>query len=105
MNGQDAPECIPLVLEPQSRLYTDPVIVFDFRSLYPSIMIAYNICFCTCLGRLMPGQGQDNEKKLGAASSFSLPRGLLDSLKSKLAITPNEVMFLESSVRQGLLPR
>lgn len=49
---QKAPECIPLTLEPQSRFYTDPVVVLDFQSLYPSIMIAYNYCFSTCLGRV-----------------------------------------------------
>jgi DNA polymerase zeta len=49
---QRAAECIALTLEPQSRFYTDPVVVLDFQSLYPSIMIAYNYCFSTCLGRL-----------------------------------------------------
>lgn len=47
-----APECIPLTLEPESCFYTDPVLVVDFQSLYPSIMIAYNYCFSTCLGRV-----------------------------------------------------
>lgn len=47
-----APEYIALNLEPESRLYTHPVVVLDFQSLYPSIMIAYNYCFSTCLGRL-----------------------------------------------------
>ena len=47
-----AAECIQLNIEPDSRLYTDPVLVLDFRSLYPSIMIAYNYCFSTCLGRV-----------------------------------------------------
>jgi len=39
---QNAPECIPLVMEPRSNFYTDPLLVLDFQSLYPSIIIAYN---------------------------------------------------------------
>jgi len=46
------PECIPLTLEPRSMFYTHPVVLLDFQSLYPSVMIAYNYCFSTCLGRL-----------------------------------------------------
>lgn len=39
---QNAAECIPLVMEPQSAFYKSPLLVLDFQSLYPSIMIAYN---------------------------------------------------------------
>lgn len=40
-----AAECIALVMEPVSKFYTDPVLVLDFQSFYPSIMIAYNYWF------------------------------------------------------------
>jgi DNA polymerase zeta len=43
VSQQQAPECVPLVMEPMSEFYSDPVLVLDFRSLYPSIIIAYNI--------------------------------------------------------------
>lgn len=47
-----APAALPLIMEPESKFYTDPMIVLDFQSLYPSIIIAYNYCFSTCLGRI-----------------------------------------------------
>lgn len=43
---QPAMEAMPLVMEPESRFYADgPVVVLDFQSLYPSQIIAYNLCF------------------------------------------------------------
>lgn len=50
--AQNVLECVALVLEPPKQYYTDPVLVFDFQSLYPSVMIAYNLCYTTCLGSL-----------------------------------------------------
>lgn len=47
-----APEYLPLILEPQSKIYFDPMIVLDFQSLYPSVIIAHNYCYSTCLGRV-----------------------------------------------------
>jgi DNA polymerase elongation subunit (family B) len=32
-----------IVLEPHKGHYKDPIIVYDFKSLYPSCIISYNI--------------------------------------------------------------
>jgi DNA polymerase zeta len=102
--AQLAPECLPLVMEPQSGFYHDPLLVLDFQSLYPSIIIAYNYCYSTCLGRLQSGQGEANVKKFGAAS-LQIPRGTLEHLREYLYVSPNEVMFIKPEVQVGVLPR
>ncbi|KAJ3347360.1 DNA-directed DNA polymerase delta [Allomyces javanicus] len=36
-----------IVLDPEPGLYTDPIGVLDFASLYPSCMIGYSLCYST----------------------------------------------------------
>ena len=85
---QPAMACLPLVMEPESKMYVDPVAVLDFQSLYPSMVIAYNLCFSTCLGRV-PDENElaeggetaawTNPRQLGC-STLALPPGLLPAL-------------------------
>ncbi|TKY61502.1 DNA polymerase zeta catalytic subunit [Spatholobus suberectus] len=98
--SQPAMECLPLVMEPESGFYSDPVVVLDFQSLYPSMIIAYNLCFCTCLGKVVAPKAST----LGV-SSFSPEQHVLQDLKDQILITPNGVMFVPSKVRRGVLPR
>lgn len=35
------------VIEPARGYYKDPIATLDFSSLYPSIMIAHNLCYTT----------------------------------------------------------
>ncbi|KAK1386104.1 DNA polymerase [Heracleum sosnowskyi] len=98
--SQPAMECLPLVMEPESGFYADPVVVLDFQSLYPSMMIAYNLCFCTCLGKVAPAKSNT----LGVSSYSPDPNVLLD-LKDEILLTPNGVMYVPSKVRRGVLPR
>lgn len=37
------------VIEPIRGYYTEPIATLDFSSLYPSIMIAHNLCYTTLL--------------------------------------------------------
>jgi DNA polymerase zeta len=77
---QNAAECMPLIMEPKSDFYNSPLLVLDFQSLYPSIMIAYNYCYSTCLGRVVDFKGQN---KLGVTDLARVP-GLLGTMESDI---------------------
>lgn len=98
---QNALECLPLVMEPQSDFYTSPLLVLDFQSLYPSVMIAYNYCYSTFLGRAASWRGRD---KMGFMDYLRKPR-LLELLKDKINIAPNGIMYAKQEVRQSLLAK
>nr|XP_011466294.1 PREDICTED: DNA polymerase zeta catalytic subunit isoform X2 [Fragaria vesca subsp. vesca] len=98
--SQPAMECIPLVMEPESGFYADPVVVLDFQSLYPSMIIAYNLCYSTCLGKVAP-----SESNTLGVSSFSPDPHDLHDLKDQILLTPNGVMYVPAKVRKGVLPR
>lgn len=89
--NQPAMECLPLVMEPESKFYADPVIVLDFQSLYPSMVIAYNLCFCTCLGKIKPPR----EHTLGV-SSYAPDLSTLRKFKHELLMAPNGVVYVPS---------
>lgn len=101
VGAQNALECLPLVMEPQSAFYSSPLLVLDFQSLYPSVMIAYNYCYSTCLGRIVNWRGTN---KLGFAD-FDRAPGLLEVVKDKLNIAPNGMMYVKPEMRKSLLAK
>ncbi|KAH9081664.1 hypothetical protein EDB83DRAFT_2502933 [Lactarius deliciosus] len=101
VGAQNAAECMPLIMEPLSAFYNSPLVVLDFQSLYPSVMVAYNYCYSTCLGRVTPFKGQ---YKLGVAET-DLPSGLLPTLQDHITVAPNGIMYVKPEVRKGLLGR
>uniref|UniRef100_A0A8C9T3D3 DNA polymerase n=1 Tax=Scleropages formosus TaxID=113540 RepID=A0A8C9T3D3_SCLFO len=72
------------VIEPEKGYYSVPIATLDFSSLYPSIMMAHNLCYTTLLQK-------GSMEKLGLSSE--------DFIK-----TPTGDLFVKSSVRKGLLP-
>ncbi|XP_073427077.1 DNA polymerase delta catalytic subunit [Dendrobates tinctorius] len=72
------------VIEPVKGYYDVPIATLDFSSLYPSIMMAHNLCYTTLL---QPG----SIDKLGLNPE--------DFIK-----TPTGDCFVKTNVRKGLLP-
>ncbi|MBN3311988.1 DPOD1 polymerase, partial [Atractosteus spatula] len=72
------------VIEPEKGYYNIPIATLDFSSLYPSIMMAHNLCYTTLLQH-------SSIERLGLSPE--------DFIK-----TPTGDYFVKSSVRKGLLP-
>ena len=173
VGGQPAMEAVPLILEPESRMYNSPVVVLDFQSLYPSarllkegffgggrggreaaccqhagrrrrqspwppaaahhartplsplllpsshsprrqktclddtqMVIAYNLCYSTCLGKPAHARAGSTPLRLGVAE-LSLPPGTLRGrlAPQRLIVAPNGVSYASHEARLGVLPR
>jgi DNA polymerase delta subunit 1 len=71
------------VIQPIKGYFEKPISTLDFSSLYPSIMMAHNLCYCTLLH---------------PEDAASMPP---DSYTK----TPRGDYFVKSTVKEGLLPR
>jgi len=71
-----------VVIEPTRGYYQDPVAVLDFASLYPSVMMAHNLCYSTLI----------------------MPYKLKDIEINKYEKTPNGDYFIKRSIMRGVLP-
>jgi DNA polymerase zeta len=63
-------------------------------------MIAYNLCYTTCLGNLNDGF-RDGKKRFGVSNTnigFQVR-------EDQVHVTPNNVCFLKKSVKQGIIPQ
>jgi len=72
------------VLEPVTGFYETPITTLDFASLYPSIMMAHNLCYSTLTN-------PKHAKSLGLKDD-------------DITRTPEGSYFVKSRVRKGLLP-
>ncbi|KAJ1929613.1 DNA-directed DNA polymerase delta [Tieghemiomyces parasiticus] len=83
-NGEEAFEGAT-VIEPKSGYYDIPIATLDFASLYPSIMMAHNLCYTTLL-------------KPTTISSLQLVKDV------DYIVTPNGDCFVRAIRRKGILP-
>ena len=82
VHAMRAARWVPMIMEPHSGFHSDPVLVLDFQSLYPSIMMAHNLCYST----LIP--------------SYRVKEFKVDEIEK----TPNGEYFIKKDVHYGVLP-
>jgi len=75
-----------IVIDPERGYYKDPIATLDFASLYPSIMMAHNLCYTT----LIPN-------KIIAEKNYD---------RNDYTITPHGQgdYFMKASKKKGILP-
>jgi len=71
------------VIDPKKGYYTMPIATLDFASLYPSIMMAHNLCYTTLLLNKREAEKFDEKD---------------------VTRTPNGDYFVKSTVKKGILP-
>lgn len=104
-NKMKAPEAFPLVLEPETNIYYDPVAVLDFQSLYPSVVIAYNYCYSTCLGRVMDLESKQRHN-FGCSQLYVDEHEVKRLLEAdSIHVSPCGVAFVKKNIRDGVLPK
>lgn len=71
-----------VVIEPTRGFYVHPIATLDFASLYPSIMMAHNLCYSTLVPRYLKSKWDPEE----------------------ITETPSGDLFVKPSVKKGILP-
>lgn len=89
-----------VVIEPIKGFYKRPVAVLDFASLYPSTMIANNMCFSTKISRAdAEKHGLEQGKDFLAIRDFKREGETFEFLDQ-----PHDTCFLMKDKRPGVLP-
>jgi DNA polymerase zeta len=112
-------DAVPLIIEPGNELgsfFADPVVVLDFQSLYPSVMIAFNYCYSTCLGNtyvnpeFAPPIPEGQLAPMCGCGTLHMPAGALGALGAdNMTASPlrqtskSSTMFCKKDVRRGIL--
>lgn len=101
------------VIEPAKGYYDTPIATLDFVSLYPSIMICYNLCYSTLLTPIQAKNMSPDDYNLTPCGHYfvkkhvregilpSILKNLLDARKNVKAMLKNEKDPLKRRVYDG----
>lgn len=105
VRGMRAAQGLPLVMEPISGFYEDPVIVLDFQSLYPSMIIGYNFCYSTILGTVKNNQISSCGVSINPSIEDYRIKSVKDLEDFSTFSSPGDILFMQKSSKDGLIPR
>lgn len=83
------------VIEPRRGFYNEPIATLDFSSLYPSIMMAHNLCYTTLL----------KPEDISAAGGIAKLCDKYELSPDDYIKTPTGSYFVKKHIRKGLLPQ
>lgn len=91
------------VIDPIRGLHKEPTPTLDFSSLYPSIMISLNMCFCTYVGTRADAEARG----MTIAWDFSESRIPHDGEEpdGDCWVAPNGATFVRQHIREGVIPK
>lgn len=90
-----------VVIEPKCGLYYDPIVCLDYASLYPSIMIAYNLCYSTMVLNTKHGQ-EALEKGIAVRSPVGHYFLIADNKKGALPSILETLITTRANVRSRM---
>lgn len=93
-----------LVLEPKIGLHTDAIVYLDFKSMYPSIFIAYNICPTTLVKAENNVETTKNPYGTGFVSK-NVKEGIIPLILKKLITERDKVRSEERKVSDKNIKR
>ncbi|EED88820.1 DNA polymerase, partial [Thalassiosira pseudonana CCMP1335] len=99
-SNQEALECQAMTLEPKSGFHFDPVVVCDFTALYPSLVIAYNLCYSTVAGKL-----DYHKRRTAAVLKHHMKSVPVRTKRDRAYAIPTGSVFVSESVLKGVLPQ
>lgn len=98
-----AGEQIALNLEPESGLYKRGVAVLDFTSLYPTVIIAQNMCYTTIVGNYKDHQ-EGEPQMVGTKKEWALQYWEMPEEK-EIHYTSTNCAFVNKEKRMGIMPQ